>query len=142
MKDEYEGLVVWVNGQPLAIPLVCLGDGHEGIWNLFENIATSHQRLEILEWFHRVENLHNVGGSQQGLAIVKALLWKGQLDAAIEQFKDWQHERVDNFLADRPYPSTHPLLPNSAANPLSIPSATVEKRPSPTPHVLLLQGFS
>ncbi len=85
--------------QPLANPLTCLGDGHDGIWNLFENIASASQRQEILDWFHLVENLHKVGGSQQRLATVEALLWKGDVDAAIEQFKDWQHERVDTFMA-------------------------------------------
>lgn len=96
---ENERLVEWVNGQLLAIPLTCLGDGHDGIWNLFEDIATPNQRQEILDWFHLLENLHKVGGSQQRLVIVEALLWKGEVDAAIEQFTDWQHERVDTFIA-------------------------------------------
>ncbi|MBW4637079.1 MAG: hypothetical protein KME05_02390 [Gloeocapsa sp. UFS-A4-WI-NPMV-4B04] len=26
-------LIDWVNEQPLAQPVVCLGDGHDGIWN-------------------------------------------------------------------------------------------------------------
>lgn len=89
----------WVNGQPLATPLTCLGDGHDGIWNLFEEIARASQRQEILDWFHLKENLHKLGGSQQRLATVEALLWKGNVDAAIQEFKDWQHERVDTFIA-------------------------------------------
>lgn len=97
--QENERLVEWVNGQPLATPLTCLGDGHDGIWNLFAAIATPSHRQEVLDWFHLVENLQKVGGSQQRLARVEALLWKGDVDAAIEQFKDWQHERVDNFIA-------------------------------------------
>lgn len=94
-----EKLVGWVNGQPLATPLTCLGDGHDGIWNLFEEIARASQRQEILDWFHLKENLHKLGGSQQRLATVEALLWKGNVDAAIQEFKDWQHERVDTFIA-------------------------------------------
>jgi len=97
--QENERLVKWVNEQPLATPLTCLGDGHDGIWNLFENIANIRQRQEILDWFHLVENLNKVRGSEQRLIIVKALLWKGDVDGAIEQFKDWQHEQVDNFIA-------------------------------------------
>lgn len=93
-----ETLVEWVNQQPLAIPLVCLGDGHDGIWNLFGDIANASQRQEILDWFHLKENLHKVGGSEQRLATVEALLWTGDVDTAIEQFNDWQHERVDNFI--------------------------------------------
>jgi hypothetical protein len=92
-------LVEWVNDQPLDTPVVCLGDGHDGIWNLFEAIATPSQRQEILDWFHLVENLHKVGGSPQRLVTVEALLWKGEVDAVIEQFTGWQHERKGNFLA-------------------------------------------
>lgn len=97
--QDNEQLVEWVNEQPLATPVTCLGDGHDGIWNLFEDIATSSQRQEILDWFHLVENLNKVGGSQQRLADVEALLWKGDVNGAIEQFIDWQHERVDIFMA-------------------------------------------
>jgi hypothetical protein len=97
--QDNEHLVAWVNGQPLATPVICLGDGHDGIWNLVEKIATSDQRQEILDWFHLVENLNKVGGSQQRLATVEAFLWQGDVDGAIKQFKDWQHERVDNFIA-------------------------------------------
>ncbi|NEQ33947.1 MAG: hypothetical protein F6K04_23635 [Leptolyngbya sp. SIO4C5] len=46
-------LVEWVNQQPLASPLVCLGDGHDGIWNLFACIGPDSQRVEILDWYHR-----------------------------------------------------------------------------------------
>lgn len=97
--QDNEKLVDWVNRQPLATPLTCLGDGHDGIWNLFEGIASTSQRQEILDWFHLKENLHKLGGSQQRLATVEALLWKGDVDAAIQEFKDWQHERVDTFIA-------------------------------------------
>lgn len=96
---QNEKLVYWSNGQPLATPVICLGDGHDGIWNLFNAIATADQRQEILDWFHLVENLHKVGGSQQRLTVVETLLWQGKVDAAIEQFKNWQHEQVDNFMA-------------------------------------------
>ncbi len=89
----------WVNQQPKATPLICLGDGHDGIWNLFAGIASDSQRRELLDWFHLKENLHKVGGSEQRLATVEALLWKGDVDTAIEQFDDWQHERVDIFIA-------------------------------------------
>uniref|UniRef100_B8HZ51 ISKra4 family transposase n=1 Tax=Cyanothece sp. (strain PCC 7425 / ATCC 29141) TaxID=395961 RepID=B8HZ51_CYAP4 len=97
--QDNEQLIEWVNGQPLATPVVCLGDGHDGIWNLFREIASPSQRQEILDWFHLVENLHKVGGSLQRLATVETRLWKGEVDAAIEQFKDWQHEQVDTFIA-------------------------------------------
>jgi hypothetical protein len=94
-----ETLMEWVNGQKLSTPITCLGDGHDGIWNLFSGIGKPEQRREILDWFHLRENLHKVGGSQQRLAEVEALLWRGEIDTAIEQFKDWKHERVETFIA-------------------------------------------
>lgn len=92
-------LVDWVNQQPLASPFVCLGDGHDGIWNLFAQIGGTTERLEILDWYHLVENLGKVGGSQQRLDAVEAKLWKGDVDGAFELFGDWSHERVDRFMA-------------------------------------------
>lgn len=40
-------LVDYVNSQRLMHPLVCLGDGHDGVWNLFREIATPQERCEI-----------------------------------------------------------------------------------------------
>lgn len=97
--QDNEQLVEWVNEQPLSTPVTCLGDGHDGIWNLFDGIASSDRRREILDWFHLVENLHKVGGSPQRLAVVEALLWKGDVDGALKQCKGWKHEQVDNFIA-------------------------------------------
>jgi hypothetical protein len=92
-------LVNWVNAQSLATPLTCLGDGHDGIWNLYNQIGTNTQRQEILDWYHLVENLGKVGGSQQQLDAVERLLWQGNVEGAIEQCKDWHHERVGTFVA-------------------------------------------
>jgi hypothetical protein len=92
-------LTDWVNAQPLSHPLTCLGDGHDGIWNIFDAIGTEAQRREILDWYHLVENLGKVGGSQQRLDVVEACLWRGDVEAAIQQFDDWSHERVNKFVA-------------------------------------------
>lgn len=92
-------LVNWVNAQPLAAPLTCLGDGHDGIWNIYDQIGTPVQRREILDWYHLVENLGKVGGSQQRLDAAEACLWQGDVDGAIAQFNDWQHPRVTTLIA-------------------------------------------
>jgi hypothetical protein len=92
-------LVEWVNQQPLASPVVCLGDGHDGIWNLFAQTAPPVQRLEILDWYHLIENLGQVGGSQHRLDAVETCLWQGDIEGAIKLFDDWPHERVDRFIA-------------------------------------------
>lgn len=97
--QDNESLVNWVNVQPLSDPLTCLGDGHDGIWNIYQQIGTSTQKREILDWYHLVENLGKVGGSQQRIDAVEACLWQGDVKGAIELFNDWQHQRVSTFIA-------------------------------------------
>ncbi len=97
--QDNPSLVNWVNAQPLADPVTCLGDGHDGIWNIYECIGSARQRREILDWYHLVENLGKVGGSQQRLDAAEACLWQGDVEGAIAQFKDWQPERVTTFIA-------------------------------------------
>jgi hypothetical protein len=92
-------LVNWVNAQPLSTPLTCLGDGHDGIWNLYAAISNPTGRREILDWYHLVESLGKVGGSVQRLDAVEARLWQGDVDGAIAQFHDGQPERVTTFIA-------------------------------------------
>lgn len=73
----------WVNRQPLAAVVTCLGDGHDGVWNLISGITPIDHRREVLDWYHLVENLHKVGGSQQRLQQVKTDLWHGRIDQAL-----------------------------------------------------------
>jgi hypothetical protein len=78
------GLIDWVNRQTLNTPFFALGDGHDGIWNVFAEIGPSEHRYEILDWFHLMENLHKVPGSLKRLQQVEDLLWKGNVNAAVE----------------------------------------------------------
>lgn len=73
--QDNEQLLNWVNALPLSDPLTCLGDGHDGIWNIYTQIGCQTQRREILDWYHLIENLGKVGGSVQRLAAVEACLW-------------------------------------------------------------------
>lgn len=97
--QDNDSLVNWINQQPFSDPLICLGDGHSGIWNIFASIGNQEQRREILDWYHLVENLGKVGGSTKRLNLVESLLWKGNIDEAIQQFAHWKHEKVSNFIA-------------------------------------------
>lgn len=45
---ENETLINWVNSQPLASPITCIGDGHDGIWNIISQLGKSTTRREIL----------------------------------------------------------------------------------------------
>ncbi len=97
--QDNQSLIDWVNSQRLTTPLVCLGDGHNGVWNLFGEIGTSWQRAEILDWYHLRENLYKVGGSLKRIRQVEDLLWKGQVDAAIALFTDLRRKQARNFCA-------------------------------------------
>ena len=92
-------LIDWTNEQSLAQPVVCLGDGQDGIWNIISQIATPGQRLEILDWYHLVENLYKVGGSIKRLNQAEALLWQGQVEAAMALFSNCQRKQAKNFCA-------------------------------------------
>jgi hypothetical protein len=67
-------LIAWVNRQPSARVVTCLGDGHDGIWNVIAQLVPECQRREILDWFHLMENLHKVGGSIKRLKQAEGLL--------------------------------------------------------------------
>ena len=97
--DSTPGLVAWVQKQALAEIFSCLGDGHDGIWNLFTAIAPSGQRFEILDWYHLKEHLYNVGGSLRRLSKAKDLLWQGDVEQAMAIFSGCKFKRAINFLA-------------------------------------------
>lgn len=98
--QDNEQRVEWVSGQPLSTPVTCLGDGHDGIWNLFKDIAQADQRREILDWFHLKENLYKVKATEQELVEVETLLWQGKVDTAIEQLNQWQDEQAQTCIGD------------------------------------------
>lgn len=89
----------WINTQRLVNHLYCLGDGHDGIWNLFEQIGTASQRREILDWYHLKENLYKVGGSLKRLGQAETLLWQGLVDEARALFADFRRKQAVNFCA-------------------------------------------
>lgn len=97
--QENEKLVKWVNKQILAEVIVCLGDGHDGIWNLFKQIGEKEQRMEILDWFHLMENLYKIGGSNQVLREIRSYLWQGEIDLTMEKLQDSKKREVINFCA-------------------------------------------
>lgn len=95
--QDKENLLQWVNQQPLGRTVNCLGDGHDGVWNIFKQIGSRHQRREILDWYHLVENLHKVGGSNQRLKKAKNYLWQGLVNDAIAVFNDLKKKQARNF---------------------------------------------
>ncbi len=96
---DNQSLIDYVNSQPLTSPLVCLGDGHEGVWNLVKEFATSSSRWEILDWYHLKENLYKVGGSLKRLKQAEALLWEGQVEVVKTLFTNCRLKQAKNFCA-------------------------------------------
>ena len=94
---DNQSLINWVNDQPLNTPITCLGDGHDGVWNIVAKIATAEQRREILDWYHLNENLHKVGGSIKRLRQAEAYLWNGQVDETIALFVELKRKQAHNF---------------------------------------------
>lgn len=90
-------LINWLNEQPLALILTCLGDGHDGVWNIIADFATPAQRREVLDWYHLTENLHKVGGSLKRLQQAEALLWKGKVDETLALFAQMTRKQAQNF---------------------------------------------
>lgn len=97
--QDNDSLIDYLSAQRLLSPLVCLGDGHAGVWNLFGELATVETRWEILDWYHLKENLYKVGGSLKRLAAAETLLWQGQVEAAKALFADCRRKQARNFEA-------------------------------------------
>lgn len=95
--QDNETLINWVNEQPLATPITCIGDGQDGIWNIISRIGESRARREILDWFHLKENLYKVGGSKKRLKKAEALLWQGKVEDSLKLFMELNNQGTKNF---------------------------------------------
>lgn len=82
--QDNESLINWINSQRMTDPVFCLGDGHDGIWNIVAEIGEKEQRIEILDWYHLMENLYKVEASKKQAEQIKAYLWTGQTQAALD----------------------------------------------------------
>jgi hypothetical protein len=95
--QDNDSVTNYVFAQRLISPLVCLGDGHDGVWNLFSEIAALEARCEILDWYHLKENLYKLGGSLKRLAEAESFLWHGQRPAAQALFADCRRQQARHF---------------------------------------------
>lgn len=96
-ERENQRLIDWVNQQPLAEKVACLGDGHDGIWNIIKELGNQKQRLEILDWFHLKENLYKVGGSIKRLKKAESLLWKECGEETQKLFRNFSRLQAQKF---------------------------------------------
>ena len=81
----------------MLYPIYCIGDGHPGIWNLFQEIGVNEQRQEILDWYHLKENLYKICGSLKRLKQAETLLWFGQVNEVINLFKELKRKGFKTF---------------------------------------------
>ncbi len=95
--NQNDIIIDWANKQPLAKPVTCLGDRHDGVWNIFKEISCEQDRREILDWYHLNENLQKVGGSIKRLKQAEAYLWKGNVDSATALFTKLKKKSAVNF---------------------------------------------
>ncbi len=76
-------LTDWINSQKLTKPFYCLGDGHDGIWNITAEIGEQQHRIEILDWYHLTENIYKVEAKKGDLEQLKSYLWMGEVSDAL-----------------------------------------------------------
>ena len=97
--QEPVALEKWSEKQPLSPILTCLGDGHDGVWNVIKTLGGSNVVIQrqVLDWYHLKENLYKVGGSLKRLQQVETMLWLGWVDAAIAEFDCLKSKKAKNF---------------------------------------------
>jgi hypothetical protein len=101
---DNEALIDWINQQPLSDSLYCLGDGHPGIWNIISQFLPLGEKIEILDWFHLVENLYKTGASKTILKQAKELLWYGKVAETLQLISSIKTHQSQNFCK---YLATH-----------------------------------
>ena len=99
--QDNDALIAWVKGQPLAPVVTCVGDGHDGVWNIMAQLTPAHQRQEVLDWYHLVENLYKLGESPAYLRRLKGWLWSGKVEqvlAELQGLRSHASERLRAYL--------------------------------------------
>ncbi len=98
--QEPETLQQWSEHQPFSPILTCLGDGHDGVWNVIASLGSQPiLQRQVLDWYHLKENLYKLGGSLQRLHQVETMLWLGWVEAAITELEGLSSKPAENFRA-------------------------------------------
>jgi hypothetical protein len=90
-------MINWVNAQPLASVLTCIGDGHDGRAEHCDSLCCKHPATGSIGLVYLMENLHKVGGSLKWLDQAESLLWQGQVEAARALFANCKRQLAQNF---------------------------------------------
>ncbi len=96
--QDNAGLIKTVSARAMEAVVVCLGDGHDGIWNLHEAVVPNlTQRFEILDWYHLKENLYHLSAAEVDREGIETLLWKGDVQSALIELEDCTSEAAVCF---------------------------------------------
>lgn len=89
----------WSTKQPLHETFILLGDGHDGVWNLAKEfgVAQVKHRIEILDWFHLMENLHKVNMMACTQTKLRRLLWHGEVDKVLPVLQNMEVHEANCF---------------------------------------------
>jgi len=99
-KDNAQ-IIDWAGQQPWVEAVSCLGDGHDGVWGIYHAMGRDEQRVEVLDWYHLMENLAKVSGTPAQLESVKTFLWQGQVEAARRYLSQHKVAHSEGFRAYR-----------------------------------------
>lgn len=80
--QDNRALQDWSTTQPLNAQLIVLGDGHDGVWNIARTFGGEQvkKRIEILDWFHLMENLYKVEMLDSERQVLRQHLWRGEVE--------------------------------------------------------------
>jgi len=92
-------LLAWITTLPLLPVIYLLGDGHCGIWSLFEQMAIDGPTDEILDWYHLKENLYKVEATDERLESLSSQLWEGQLQTVLASLAELANDSAKRFSA-------------------------------------------
>ncbi|MBC6477024.1 MAG: hypothetical protein EBE86_023150 [Hormoscilla sp. GUM202] len=77
--------------------VTCLGDSHDGIWNIIAQLLPDNGKREVLDWYHLVENIYKIGEDKKRLRQITSSLWRGFIDEALELLVTCKGPQVQNF---------------------------------------------
>jgi hypothetical protein len=93
----------WVNSQRLLFPLVCLGDGHDGVWNLFADLKKK-PAINFIAYLkkHSARIINYEYFSQSGFCSIAS----GAVESAVKQIgkrmkisgAQWKLENIPSML--------------------------------------------
>ena len=97
-------LLAWVTTLPLVPMIYLLGDGHCGIWSLFNQMDINLPTDEVLDWYHLKENLYKVEATEGVLESLSSQLWEGRIQQVLAHLAELDNDSAQRFST---YLSTH-----------------------------------